>query len=344
MMAEKPNFISICYKWKLHHFLFWAMLFIFWFSRYRDLNSSGLETFIRAFVFLAIVAIAVYTTIYWFIPNYLNQKKVLLFIVCTGGIIVLQTAMLAIGLKLLDKFYFHKVSFSITDNFYLWVVTITLYVGLAIAIKLLIAKYKEQNYLELLEKNRLEMEIKYLKAQMEPHFLLNSLNTIYYKIDKGNTEAREILIRFADMLKYQLYNSNMEKVDIETEIEYLKNYVDMQQVRLNKNYKVEFTCDENLKGIDIVPHLLLAFFENAFKHVSHFEDKVNEIKISVCKQADYLILYTMNTKEERHHDDDPKGIGLTNVRRRLNLLYPERHELLISETESGYEVNLKLKI
>lgn len=345
-MGKKPNFISVAYKYKVHHVLLWVMLLGYWMQRYRDFYPSLFETFLAALIFLVFISTAVYITVYRLIPRYFNKKKIILFVFYTIGIIILCTALLVLSIQKFDIVCANENAppFTFSNTFLPLLVSVILYVFFVVAIKLLLTRFHEQNYLELLEKDRMEMEIKYLKAQMDPHFLLNSLNTIYYKIERQNTEARDILIKFADMLKYQLYNSNTEKVSIETELEYLKNYVDMQQVRLNKNYRVDFSCDENLKGFEIVPHLMLAFVENAFKHVSHFEDKQNEIKISVTKENDSLQLITMNTKELNENEVKQNGIGLTNVKRRLDLLYPESHELVINETENKYEVKLKIQV
>ncbi|MEP7169295.1 MAG: histidine kinase [Bacteroidota bacterium] len=342
----KPYFISVAYKYKLHHLLLWTMLLGYWMQRIREFYPSLFETFLAALIFLVFISTSVYITVYLLIPCFFNKKKIIRFVFYTVGIIILSTALLVSAVEKFDAIFANKDAppFTFSNSFFPLLITVILEVFFVVAIKLLLTRYHEQNYLELLEKDRMEMEIKYLKAQMDPHFLLNSLNTIYYKIDKQNTEARDILMNFADMLKYQLYNSNMDKVSIETELEYLKNYVDMQQVRLNKNYKVYFSCDENLKGFDVVPHLMLAFVENAFKHVSHFEDKQNEIKIDVKKINDELFLHVMNTKEESQLNEEQSGIGLANVQRRLKLLYPDEHELVINETSTLYEVNLKIQV
>jgi LytS/YehU family sensor histidine kinase len=213
-----------------------------------------------------------------------------------------------------------------------------------VAITIIYSRYESDQLNRKLEKESLQIELNFLKAQINPHFLLNTLNTIYYKIDKQNTEARDILMKFSDMLKYQLYESNSGMVSIDKELEYLKNYVNLQRVRLNEDYDVNFNCDDNLTGFGIPVNLLIPFVENAFKHVSHFEDASNEIKINLTKQNEVLCLEVYNTKEEDEIRNSEGGIGLMNVKRRLKLLFPDKHELHIEETEKSYEVKLKLSL
>lgn len=203
---------------------------------------------------------------------------------------------------------------------------------------------QSEKRIEKLHKENTQAELALLKEQINPHFLFNALNTIYYKIDKQNIEARNILMKFSDMLKYQLYDSATEQVSIDKEIEYLKNYVNIQKLRLNQNYKIDFSFDENINGFAIAPHLFIPFVENAFKHVSHFENKPNEIEIHLIKQDDALLLHVQNTKNKNVNNNEHSGIGLVNVQRRLKLLYNETYKLLITETENRYDVKLKINV
>lgn len=183
-----------------------------------------------------------------------------------------------------------------------------------------------------------------MKSQINPHFLFNSLNSIYFLIDKNNTDARQALHKFSDMLRHQLYGVRDEKIAIEKEIGYLQDYIGLQQLR-NENCEVQMQVEPAVKGLLIEPFLLLPFVENSFKHLSHFSNgRKNEIKISLQKQdgnMDFSILNTTETKEERPKEG---GIGLTNVKRRLELLYPQKHQLQVVEQDGWFVVNLKLKI
>src|SRR5699024_6410854 len=158
------------------------------------------------------------------------------------------------------------------------------YMGFTIALMLSKNWYKQHLLLQKIQVENLETELRYLKAQINPHFLFNSLNTIYFQIDKNNAEARTSLHKFSELLRYQLYECNEEQIAIEKEIEYLKSYIDLQRLRKQKNYNICFEVDESVRNFSIAPLLLMPFVENAFKHVSRYTDKPNSIKICLCRQ------------------------------------------------------------
>jgi LytS/YehU family sensor histidine kinase len=165
---------------------------------------------------------------------------------------------------------------------------------------------------------------------------------VFFQIDKSNETARETLSKFSDMLRYQLYECNGNEVPVEKEINYLKNYVDLQRLRSNENYFIEFSCTDNMNGYTIAPLILIPFVENAFKHVSHFSGTPNEVKIQLGlneQSFQMRVLNTVNKVSDRHVG----GIGLKNAQRRLSLLYPHNHRLMMTEENGVFEVNLELK-
>ena len=178
---------------------------------------------------------------------------------------------------------------------------------------------------------------------MNPHFLFNSINTIYFQIDKNNTEARESLQKFSELLRYQLYECNEEQIAIEKEIEYLQSYIDLQRLRKQKNYNICFKADEDVRNFSIAPLLFISFVENAFKHVSHYIDKPNDIHVGLHRQNNYLLFDVVNSKSN-NHQPARESIGLKNVKRRLELLYADRHELDICNELSSYSVHLKIQV
>ncbi len=195
-------------------------------------------------------------------------------------------------------------------------------------------------------KEKAEAELIWLKSQMNPHFLFNAINSVYFLIDKQNAEARQALHKFSGMLRYQLYEIKDEKVPIEKEINYLKDYIDVQRLR-RENLSLQINIDEALKGFNIEPLLLIPFIENSFKHLSHFGIKrQNEIKIHLYKQKDEMIFNVLNTTEDKEEAivKQNGGIGLSNVKRRLALLYPQSHQLTIQHSNGHFDVQLKLKI
>jgi LytS/YehU family sensor histidine kinase len=213
------------------------------------------------------------------------------------------------------------------------------------AFKLMFDQISLQKKMAELGKEKAEAELNFLKSQINPHFLFNSLNSVYFLIDKNNRDARQALHTFSDMLRYQLYEANGEKIPIEKEINYLQDYVHLQQLRKDENYKVQFNCSPDVKNFSIEPLLLIPFVENAFKHISHKNDGNNFVKLDLTRSNGYFEFKVENSRElgisttEQHG-----GIGMNNVKRRLELLYPGSHQLDIDNDTNTFKINLKLKI
>jgi LytS/YehU family sensor histidine kinase len=220
-------------------------------------------------------------------------------------------------------------------NISLWVLLVT--IG-----KMLIDKIQTQQQLEFLEKERVKNELDYLKAQINPHALFNSLNTIYGHIDKSNQVARNILLQFSELLRYQLYDCGAEKVSLEKEIAYIKNYVSFQRLRKDEKLMVTLQIEDIEAQLQIAPLLLVVLIENAFKFVSNFSGKENKIIIRLFTKGKELHSSFINTKETLQNvtNPGPGGIGLSNLKRRLELLYNNRYELVTTIQNDLYETNL----
>ncbi len=224
-------------------------------------------------------------------------------------------------------------------NISLWVLVVT--IG-----KLLVDRMQTIQQLELLEKERIKNELDYLKAQINPHSLFNSLNTIYGHIDKQNSVARNILLQFSELLRYQLYDCGAEKVCLERELAYIENYVAFQRLRKDGQLIVTFNRGAIGTGLEIAPLLLVVLIENAFKFVSNFPDKQNKITIGIHTRGHTLYSSFVNTNEPQPDGNGghSTGIGLANLRRRLELLYAKKYELITSKEPEWYETNLTIDL
>ncbi len=211
---------------------------------------------------------------------------------------------------------------------------------------MIIDRIQNQQQLELLEKEKTKNELDYLKAQINPHALFNSLNTIYGHIDKGNQVARNTLLQFSELLRYQLYDCSAEKVSLEKEIDYIKNYVAFQQLRKNENLIVNLEIENIGENLKIVPLLLIVLIENAFKFVSNSSEKENKIIIKLSTRGTTLEGFILNTIEPLFHvsDTNSKGIGITNLKRRLELLYQNKYSFASENKEEYYETNLTIDL
>ncbi len=238
--------------------------------------------------------------------------------------------------------------FNIWDNFKARVydnfIPHVLLVSTGAAFKILTDYAKAQRRIGEMAKEKAEAELNFLKQQINPHFLFNSLNSVYFLIDKTNDEARDALHRFSEMLRYQLYECNGEKIPVEKEMDYLNDYVRLQQLRKGKNYEVTFNQSEDVKEFFIEPLLLIPFVENSFKHLSHFEKEKNEVHIDVTRDNRLMNFKVSNTTNGKVANERNNGIGLANVKRRLELLYPKKHKLEILEEKNWYKVRLELEI
>ena len=328
------------------HLLAWAILFAGWYYfRVNDFPNHIVAVKITAVKILSL-AVLVYLTNYLLIPRLLYPKKYLLFAI-SYGLLVFSIGLLKIYIneQLLSPFFHGLDVFSdFKERVYDNIIPLFLLASTAAAMKLMSDYVQSQKRLAEISKEKAETELKFLKSQINPHFLFNSLNSVYFLIEKQNVVARETLLQFSDLLRYQLYECNADTIEIEKEIAYLKDYIHLQQLRKDSNYTVELDI-ENFQGFRIIPLLLIPFIENAFKHISHFTTKKNFIRVELRKKGEALYFIAENSKEDAQRSTEPKGgIGLANVSRRLDLLYPGRHDLQIHDANGTFRVELKLLV
>lgn len=194
-----------------------------------------------------------------------------------------------------------------------------------------------------LKNENLETELKFLKSQINPHFLFNALNNIYTLAYIQDSKAPEMILKLSDMLRYILYDCTSQEVPLDKEISYIKNYIELQQLK-NDELDVKVDIQENISGYTkIAPMLFIPFIENSFKH-SKIEDTENGwIALSLSQENEQLCFKMGNSKPNTEFTKDKVGgIGLQNVRRRLELLYPHQHQLTIHNEEESFEVELRL--
>ena len=331
-----------------YNILLWVVLYFFWITLFQNRALAFSKTMTVEFCYLIFIAGNYYYNIYFTIPAFLYKKKystyALLFIV---GITVASLLRVPLATYLSMHYFapgktppgFSELFFNSFLNIFIWVICL-------VAAKLIIDRRRFQKYIDRIEKEKIKNELDFLKAQFNPHFLFNSINSIYGNIDKKNSSARGMLLTFSEMLRYQLYDCNTDFISIEKEINYVRNYVALQQTRKADNLVIDLRVGEDLKGFSVAPLLFIAFIENAFKYVSHYENKPNKVDISISRKNDQLAFRIFNTKERINGQrlDADKGIGIANAKRRLELLYPEKHELIINSDESSYETRLNLQV
>ena len=328
-------------KYRLDHVAFWTVTFLFYaFTRKELLSTSGWFYF-AADVLLRNVLLAAtcYLNIYLLFERLFRKGKYLGYVTALIGLLAAYTALQnGIG-ALLRQDAAGDVLYNTYYNFSIGI----FYIAFTLALELSKRWYQQQLLLHKIQTEKLEAELQYLKAQLNPHFLFNCINSIFFQINKENSAARESLQQFSDLLRYQLYECNGEQILIEKEMMYLKSYVDLQRLRKN-NSRIFFNAHDDMKGFYIAPLLLLPFVENAFKHVADEADAERIIDVDIQRENGLLVFRITNTADFSAQNSEDRGIGLKNVRRRLDLLYNDRYTLNIEKTMAEYSVKLQIKL
>lgn len=200
---------------------------------------------------------------------------------------------------------------------------------------------KNEDLRKLVEKEKIQSELQFLKTQLNPHFLFNSLNTIYSLSVKQSPDTSEAVINLSELMRYMLYEADKRLVPLAKELEYIKSYVALQRLRLANSENVTLKISGEEKGKFVPPLLFISFIENAFKYGTDYNGKTFvKINLSINNESIHLqvtnIIGTFKAKSES------SGVGLENVKNRLNYLYPHSHVLLIADDGKTYEVNLTL--
>lgn len=285
------------------------------------------------------------------IPKFLYSKRVMAYI----GLFVLLFIFSSLLIQLQEWVWYKwmgTLNARMTDVFFsfqyqLFNTYLTQMLGCMgiSAFRLLTDYWGAQKRYDELQKEKAKTELDFLKAQLNPHFLFNSLNSLYAGIEKTNPVARNILLKFSEMLRYQLYECNADTISIEREITYLRNYIELEGLRKNDYLRINAEID-TLAGFHIAPLLLIPFVENAFKYASNHEDSENVVQITLAFKKPFLRFYCRNTRDMQLSRNLVKdqGLGIKNVKRRLELLYPGNYTLQINESEVDFEVELIIKL
>ena len=225
-------------------------------------------------------------------------------------------------------------------------VNVHLFAGLGTMIYFIRKWAEQQRINEKLMKEKVAAELSLLKSQVQPHFIFNTLNNIYMLSLKSSPLTSEMIYRLSSLLSYMLYDSKRHFIEIEKEIEYIKNYINLEKIRYNERLDVQMTVFKNVEKVKVPPLLFLPLVENAFKHgVSNsVEDSWIHIDISLKKKM--LIFKIENSISSQKYEPNGfgNGLGLENLRRRLEILYPNRHELKLIHDECSHLAVLKLNI
>lgn len=290
-------------------------------------------------------AILIYMNLYWVFPTYFMKGKYIIHYLIMAAL-VLSTAYLRV---IVDLNYAPEESFLAVEHGSFSHFASKVMIGVIVLSFSTSFKYFE-DYLERrdleqeLKQYKLEAELKLLKTQVNPHFLFNTLNNIYSIAHTNGKEAAPMILRLSDMMRYMLYESNEPTVPLDKEIQYLHNYIELQQLKTEYPQHIQLSTSGETAGARIAPMLFIPFLENSFKHgnVSDSDDGFVTGKLSVEKGE--LVFYLENSVGQVRSKDKTGGIGLENVKRRLAMIYPKKHKLKISQQKDVFIVDLSIQL
>ena len=338
------------------HLLFWVISYLFFILFFGRANRDYQTTIIFASLLFPLAMGTSYFLNYFLIPRFLfkgNHWLFLLFLVYTFVFTLWAELVISMFVfVIVSDFQFYKLDPTSFD-------VVFLLVGLYFIILAFVAIEQVKRAFEIkkentrLEKIQLETnlklresELKLLRAQIHPHFLFNTLNNLYGLTLEKSDLAPELVLKLSDLMDYMLYKCNRPKVSLKSEIEHLNNYLEIEKLRYGDQLKVDFIVQGTTDKLEIAPMLLLAFFENAFKHgVS--KSIVNPfVYISLRiegRQCDLRVRNSCNPADKKQ-EDYTQGIGLKNVRKRLELIYPNACLLEITPGDHTFEIKLRLQL
>ena len=214
--------------------------------------------------------------------------------------------------------------------------------GFSLAIELTFELFRQILSRQEIEAEKNKAELALYKAQINPHFLFNTLNTLYALVLSGSDKTESAFVKFSGILRYMYSQSGSELIPAERELDYIRQYVDLQKLRLNRHTQVNLAIDMAGKQVLIPPMILITFVENVFKYGTS-SDTDCTVYIHICVDEDRLLLETENAVMRRREDGN-QGIGIANCRKRLELLYPGRYELRVGESDNQYKTYLTIRL
>jgi hypothetical protein len=336
----------------LQHIAFWCFYALVYTGNYAQ-NGKYAEELNYTLILLPFHLVFTYTQLYFLIPVFLLRKKIIPYFFFT---LVLTKFISSISFIAYGAFvYPHKYNMPPReiDWSFLWkfdplgtraVFSFFMICGIAVAIKLLKKWYYENDRNQKIEKEKLAIELEMLKAQVHPHFLFNTLNNLYSLTLTHSDKAPLVVTHLSDLLRYMLYECNEKEVPLENEIETLKKYVELEKLRYGSRIDVSFVSSGNIKENLIAPLLLIPFVENSFKYGTG--EQLDQCWVNLHFHAEGNT-FTFNLSNSSSNDKAKPvsgGIGLQNIKKRLELIYPGKYELTLNEEADMFVVKLQMQL
>jgi sensor histidine kinase YesM len=334
------------------HMSFWSFAFLTLAGFFaKEYGKTFLQlNIIYTLLFLISIVVVVYLNLLILIPLFLQKSKWFIYTASLVFVIVLGIVLNLLTFEYLSDWLFSDYYFisyyKIRDLFNFIVVFIAATTLLKLA-KGWFELTEQKKKINQLEREKLNAELSALKSQINPHFLFNSLNSMYGLSLDNDPRAPQLLLKLASGMRYMLYESNEKFVLLEKELEYLNNYLDLQKLRTDQDTSISFDIQGTINSQKVAPLIFIPFVENAFKHGIKGAIEKQFINIVLKIEKEVVIFKIENNKGEVDEINSVKdfgGVGLKNVRKRLDLLYENQYSLQIKDTDGSYSVELKIPI
>jgi two-component system, LytTR family, sensor histidine kinase AlgZ len=333
----------------LLHLSFWCFYYSFY--TYAFSSRPGREIILPRLLIFSVVQLSfamlvAYLNYFIFLPRFLKHQKVWrYFLEFVIPFVVLITLRIHLQRYMADEYTHHERYFYST--FYIVQLSfdtllITIFVGM---LRFAVGWFELESKRKQMENDKLANELKFLKAQINPHFLFNTLNNLYYLAYSHSANTTEVIAKLSQMMRYMIYDSNYPKVALNKEIEYMQNYISLERLRLNNEVPIDFTIEGSTENILVTPLIFITFLENAFKHGVSANTSGSWVRIRFQVTGNEIIYTVENTKLKNTSPEKEKsGFGLQNLLRRLELSYPGSYHLETNDLPDRYFVQLHLSL
>jgi two-component system, LytTR family, sensor histidine kinase AlgZ len=335
----------------LVHLSFWCLYLSFFtyqisvFARGPEIDWPRVLTVVS--IHISCAMLIGYLNYFIFLPRFLSDKDGLRFVM---QFIVAFTIVILIRVHLERYFIDHysheeKYSYLYSPRFIVHVISSNLFTVIFLGMIRVVTEWFEfEARKKSVENERLTAELNFLKAQINPHFLFNTLNNLYYLAYTKSSNTLEVIAKLSQMMRYMIYDSNHAQVPLSKEIEYMESYISLERLRLNDQIPIKFEVKGDPKNFRIAPFIFITFLENAFKHGVSNNNPDAWVKVSIELDGNSCIYEVENSKiiSAKPEAEEKSGIGLQNVTRRLELSYPEQYELNVQDLPDRYFVKLRI--
>lgn len=319
------------------HLLGWGGLFLVVLLQ-NDLSDWDFEDYYILSGFFVFMGMAAYVNLYLLIPRYLFIKNYWHY---TGfvSILVIGTALL-LSLWMSE---FDQIDWF--SRFIVLVINVVFFLLVTSGGKFLFEYLKKMMKLKDIENKQLKAELNLLKAQVHPHFLFNTLNNLYGLITQNqNQQASDVTLKLADLMRYLLDSSKSDVVSLNKEIQFLEDYLSLEKIRLSQKTDIKFTVSGMKKELFVAPLLFIPLVENAFKHGLNTISADSYAHFSLSVQGNELFFEAINSVGKSLEKTEKSGTGLENLKKRLQLIYPQKHQLDIEQTSNQFKVILHIQL